>query len=95
MSTYRRLDEDQRPHIERVREALGAVAAREPAVFWLYMDGNGTWCVRREGALGEDGFACREACLDYLELEVARCSSYRLFLQDSSGRIDVKSFNWT
>ena len=36
-------------HVQRIREALGAVAAREPAVFWLYEDRDGAWCVRREG----------------------------------------------
>jgi hypothetical protein len=89
-----RPEDDPTPRIDRIREALGAVAAREPAVFWLYMDGGGRWCVRREGASGEHRFDNREACLDYLELEAVRCASFRLFVQGSDGRIADRSFNW-
>jgi hypothetical protein len=35
MSIIRRRDEHQDLGIERVRRALGAVAAAEPAVFWV------------------------------------------------------------
>jgi len=31
----------ERPQVELVREALGAIAVRLPAVFWLYIDCEG------------------------------------------------------
>ena len=82
------------PQVELVREALGATADRLPAVFWLYIDCEGRWSVRREGALKEDKFGSHEAALEFLGLEAARCSSYRLFVQRSDGRISEESFNW-
>ena len=82
------------PRVELVREALGAIADRLPAVFWLYIDCEGRWSVRREGALKEEKFGSHEAALEFLELEAARCSSYRLFVQRSDGRISEESFNW-
>jgi hypothetical protein len=79
------------PRVELVREPLGAIADRLPAVFWLYIDCDGRWSVRREGALKEEKFGSHEAALEFLELEAARCSSYRLFLQCSDGRISEES----
>ena len=84
----------ERPQVELVREALGAIAVRLPAVFWLYIDCEGRWSVRREGALKEEKFGSHEAALEFLELEAARCSAYRLFVQCSHGRISEESFNW-
>ena len=89
-----RIAESRRPQVELVREALGAIAARLPAVFWLYIDCDGRWSVRREGALNEEKFGSQDAALEFLELEAARCSSYRLFVQRSDGRISEESFNW-
>ena len=44
-----RADAGQQSHVQRIRRALGSVAARNPAVFWLYPDQSGAWWVRREG----------------------------------------------
>jgi hypothetical protein len=80
--------------VERVRDALGAVAAGDPAVFWLYQDFEGKWCVRREGAAGEDQFATRDEARSFVMVEVARCRSYRLFMARRDGRFIVELFNW-
>lgn len=80
--------------VQRIRLALGAVAAREPAVFWLFADRDGGWCVRREGDEGEKRFADAESARGYLGIEASRCASYRLFLGHENGRFVVESFNW-
>jgi hypothetical protein len=54
------------PRVELVREALGAIADRLPAVFWLYIDCEARWCVRREGAFKEEKFGSHEAALEIL-----------------------------
>jgi hypothetical protein len=89
-----RMNRDQNSQVERIREALGAVAAREPAVFWLYAERDGAWCVRREGDDSERRFGDTEKARDYLSLEASRCASYRLFVSDEKGRFAVESFNW-
>jgi hypothetical protein len=82
------------PRIDQVREALGAVAAASPAVFWLYCDGNGRWCVRREGALQEQQFTSRQAAGSFMRVEAARCSSCRLFILGTDGRVEEEAHNW-
>jgi hypothetical protein len=94
MTDESRLLERQDPQVGRVRDALGAIAAANPAVFWLYMDGDGRWCVRREGAAEEVQFADRDAATDFAQIEAARCSSYRLFVLGDDGRIREDRFNW-
>ena len=88
------MNPDQHSQVQRIREALGAVAAREPAVFWLYAEQDGAWCVRREGDESERRFSDTEKARDYLSLEASRCASYRLFVSDEKGRFTVESFNW-
>ena len=85
---------DRDSQVQRIRHALGAVAAREPAVFWLYADRDGAWCVRREGDDGEARFEDAERARDFLGIEASRCVSYRLFIGDENGRFAVESFNW-
>jgi hypothetical protein len=87
-------DDDQRHQIQQARRALGAVAVGEPAVFWVYVNHSGQWCLRREGASREARFESRRMCLDSLVSEIVRCASYRLFIQGNDGRIDNESFNW-
>ena len=94
MDSTAHIDQDQEPQVQRIRQALGAIAAREPAVFWIYEDRSGTWCVRREGALEEHQFGTRDAALAFVEIEAARCSSYRLFVAGEDGRFKVASPNW-
>lgn len=89
-----RMNRDQNSQVQRIREALGAVAAREPAVFWLYAEQDGAWCVRREGDESERRFSDTEKARDYLSLEASRCASYRLFVSDEKGRFAVEFFNW-
>jgi hypothetical protein len=87
-------DVREESHVQRIRRALGAVAARDPTVFWLYPDQSGGWWVRREGDESETRFADRQQACDFLGIEASRCASYRLFQYDSKGYFAVESFNW-
>src|SRR5262245_11760415 len=69
------------PVVTAIREALGAVAVGEPTTYWLYAEGAGEWCVRREGSSAPERFANRDEALAFARLAVARCSSYCLYLQ--------------
>jgi len=81
--------------IQKIREALGAVAVGEPAVFWLYQGQDTNWYVRREGDPEEHGYESRDQALQCLHLGAIRCASYCLFVQESSnGRFTKESFNW-
>ncbi len=93
MNMYRRIEDDQDLQVDQVRAALGAIAAGEPAVFWVYVDDADRWCIRREGIPGEQKFDSRRMCFDRLAIDVVRCSSYRLFLQGSDGRTHEEHFN--
>ena len=94
MNAMTRIDQNQHAEIDRVREALGAIAAAEPAVFWLYRDGADHWSVRREGSLQEDHFDSREAAIGFMRVEAARCSSCRLFILGLDGRVHEEALNW-
>ena len=89
-----RMSRNHNSQVQRIREALGAVAAREPAVFWLYPERDGAWCVRREGDECEKRFGDSQKAREFLGLEASRCASYRLFAADEKGRFAVESFNW-
>lgn len=89
-----RLESHESPEMQAIREALGAIAMAEPAVYWLYSSDEGHWHLRREGASGEHCFPSRELALASIQLAVVRCASYTLFLQRSDGRIVREFFNW-
>jgi hypothetical protein len=89
-----RADAGQQSHVQRIRRALGSVAARNPAVFWLYPDQSGAWWVRREGDESERRFDDREQARYFLGIEASRCASYRLFQSDGLGYFAVNSFDW-
>jgi hypothetical protein len=80
--------------IAQIREALGAVAAAEPAVFWVYRRRDGQWAARREGALSEKIFDSREAAEADVEVLAARCRSYRLFIQEEDGTFTEEHAGW-
>ena len=94
MTTRQPADRRETSTIEEIREALGAVAAAEPAVFWLYSGSDGRWCVRREGAEGEIEFSTRDQALEHLRKEAMRCSSFRLMLEGTDGHVTREYFNW-
>src|SRR5262249_47330570 len=87
-------DERADLEIEQVRRALGAVAAAEPAVFWVYMDQHRHWHLRRGGAPGEHACASRDAARAFVEVAAARCSSYRLLIEDEDGGFAAQSAGW-
>jgi len=94
MNVGRPLEEPENPEIQAVRDALGAVSAGSPAVFWLYADYLGRWCVRREGDLDDHQFGTRSEARRFMQVEAARCQSYRLFIARSDGRFIEEFFNW-
>jgi len=94
MNANTRIDQNHHAEIDRVREALGAIAAAEPAVFWLYRDADEHWSVRREGAPQEEHFDSREAAVSFMRVEAARCSAYRLLFVDADGRVREETHDW-
>ena len=94
MSGIQRRDGHAAVEIVHIREALGAVAAAEPAVLWVYRRRDGQWAARREGALSEKVFDSREAAEADVELLAARCRSYRLFIEEENGSFTEESAGW-
>ena len=94
MCTDGRLENRESSDMRAIREALGAIAAGEPAVYWLYRGAYGDWHVRREGDPGEHCFPSRELALACIQLAVVRCASYSLYVQGCDGRIVKEFFNW-
>ena len=94
MNIGRPLEDRENSEIEALRDALGAVSAASPAVFWLFADYLGRWCVRREGDLDDHQFSTRSEARLYMQVEAARCQSYRLFVARSDGRFIEEFFNW-
>jgi hypothetical protein len=78
----------------QIREALGAVAVASPAVFWVYRDYDGAWCVRREGDGEDHQFPDRAAACDFVHVVAARHSAYRLFIARSDGRFSEELLHW-
>jgi hypothetical protein len=93
MSGIRRRDDCAAIEIEAIRHALGAIALGEPAVFWVYRR-LGWWWARREGAECESRFATRVAAQSHVELQAARCRSYRLFLEEEGGGFIEEHAGW-
>jgi hypothetical protein len=94
MSGIQRRDGHAAIEIAHIREALGAVAAAEPAVLWVYRRRDGQWAARREGALSERVFDSRDAAEADVELLAARCRSYRLFIQEEDGTFTEEHAGW-
>ena len=88
------LENSKAPEVAAIREALGAIAAGEPAAYRLYAGPLGDWYVRREADAAEHRFASREEALAFARLAVVRCSSYCLYIQDGDGRVRPEAFNW-
>ena len=73
--------------VTRIREALGAVAVGEPGLFWVYADPAGGWCVRRDGDGEERRFRSRREARAYMQLQAARCRSYRVIIDGDDGTV--------
>lgn len=80
--------------IQEIRNALGAVALGEPAVFWLFRSEDGDWHLRREGEADDRAFSNRDSALKALRLAAVRCSSYCLYIENVAGRFEQECFNW-
>jgi hypothetical protein len=94
MSGIQRREGHAAIEIAQIREALGAIAAAEPAVLWVYRRGDGQWATRREGAVSEQVFDSRDAAEADVELLAARCRSYRLFIQEADGTFTEEHAGW-
>jgi hypothetical protein len=55
-------------------------------VFWIYIDNDGCWCLRKEGGAADARFSSRDAAVAFLKGLVGG-SSYRLFIEAQDGRI--------
>jgi hypothetical protein len=53
-------------------------------VFWIYLDVAGRWCL--QGGATEASFASRAECFAFAR-DLAKNSSYRLFIETEDGRI--------
>jgi hypothetical protein len=94
MSGIERSNEKAALEIEQIRQALGAVATAEPAVFWIYLGRDRLWRTRREGEASENSFADREAARAFVEVLAARCTCYRIFDQDEDGGFSEEWAGW-
>jgi hypothetical protein len=94
MSSIQRKSEQTALEIEQIREALGAVAMAEPAVFWIYFGRDRSWRVRREGDTLENSLPSRQAARAFVQVLAARCRSYRLFVEDEDGGFVEESASW-
>jgi hypothetical protein len=55
-------------------------------VFWVYIDDNGRWRLRKEGGAAEASFSSRAAAARFVQ-DLAGELSYRLFIETQDGRI--------
>ena len=80
--------------IAEMQNALGAIAAARPAVFWIFRKDDDRWYVRLEGDSNEQGFADRQAAQDFAKVVAARCRSYRVFAQQEDGSFAELRTRW-
>jgi hypothetical protein len=88
------LESRESSEIQEIRSALGAIANAEPAVYWLFRNDSGKWCVRREGEPNERKFHGEDAALAFIRMAVVRCSSYCLFRERADGCFEKEFLNW-
>jgi hypothetical protein len=62
-------------------------------VLWVYRDYENRWCVRREGAKGEDVFMSRERALAFAREIGQAAGSYRLLIELRDGRVTQELLN--
>ena len=55
-------------------------------VFWIYMDGEGHWCLHKEGGAAEASFNSRAAAIAFVG-SFAGTSPYRLFVETDDRRM--------
>ncbi len=60
---------------------------------WVYRNANGVWCVRKEGALRERIFDSPASAMSFARAELARATSYRLFIVRKDGRVTEEMLN--
>jgi hypothetical protein len=94
MSGSQRTEGRAAMEIAQIREALGAIAAAAPAIFWIYRRQDGKWAARREGAVSERLFDSRAEAESDVELLAARCRSYRLFIEEDNGKFTEENAGW-
>lgn len=55
-------------------------------VFWIYIDDEGQWCLRKEGGPTEASFSSRAAAAAFVQ-DLAGASPYVLFIETQDGRV--------
>jgi len=85
---------DEHAVMEDLRAALGVVPVAPPATYRVYMDDGGGWYIQRQGDEAACRYADRDTALMAARLAVIRCTAYRLFRQDTTGRVVCESHNW-
>jgi hypothetical protein len=55
-------------------------------LFWIYVDQQGRWCLRREGGESEAGFGSRAEAVAFLR-DVEGTSPYRVFIETAHGKV--------
>lgn len=55
-------------------------------VFWIYIDDEGQWCLRKEGGPTEASFSSRAAAAAFVQ-DLAGTSPYVLFIETQDGRV--------
>ena len=55
-------------------------------LFWIYVDQQGRWCLRREGCESEACFGSRAEAADFLE-DVEGHAPYRLLIETRNGKV--------
>jgi hypothetical protein len=55
-------------------------------LFWIYVDIEGRWCLRKEGGATQAFFGSRADAAAFLQ-EVEGDSSYRLFIETQNGKV--------
>ena len=94
MLADRHMSTCESPEMREIRDALGAIAVGRPAVFRLYRDQLGTWCVTRDGEPEQRQFPDRETARRFVRVAAARCRAYRLLVASDSGWWADEFFNW-
>ncbi|HVZ02103.1 MAG TPA: hypothetical protein VHA35_21530 [Dongiaceae bacterium] len=79
--------------LQRMRDAVGAVAVGPPAAFWLRRRGR-DWAVRREGEAVETLYPTEAEARTAIRIALLRCSAYCVLMQADDGWYVLDSSNW-
>jgi hypothetical protein len=73
------------PGLQWTASSLASDAGGAP-VFWIYIDDEGHWCLRKEGGPTEASFSSRAAAAAFVQ-HLAGNARYVLFIETQDGRV--------